>query len=304
MLLLTFSEREEAERFRIEVGIDSEDVENDSRRRSVVSGSDDHSVAEDDDEFPLVVVLESSQRVDGLLERILSFGVAGNLADEELVVILRRSMRSEVESSEELESDDGDHDEGEDEEDVGREETLRRLTIVDHSDQEARRKWAEQTKRASVFREAPRREIDRRDRNRYSQVSQASHLPIENVHTERVLELVQTLGDVLSGGLLKELNDRWRDERRRIRGLGLVSVGSSEVRRVVDVIVETVNVIIVNGDSFSSVSSSSNRLGKDADESESEVVSHVNHLLEVPVGSRVVGEGSEIVVDGVGVPGS
>lgn len=68
VLLLTFSEREEAERFRIEVGIDSEDVEDDSRRGSVVSGSDDHSVAEDDDELPLVVVLESSQRVDGLLE--------------------------------------------------------------------------------------------------------------------------------------------------------------------------------------------------------------------------------------------
>lgn len=101
---------------------------------------------------------------------------------------------------------------------------------------------------------------------------------------------------------MEELNDRRRDERRRIRRLGLISVGSSKVGRVVDVVVQVVDVVVVDCESFSGVSSGSNRLGKDADESESEVVSHVDHLLEVPVRSGVVGEGSEIVVDRVGVP--
>lgn len=94
-------------RLRIQLGVDSEDVEHDPRRRAVVPASNDVAVAEDEHELPLVVVLERGERVERPAERLLAFGVAGDLADDKLVLKLRRAFRRELESGEDCRSGRG-----------------------------------------------------------------------------------------------------------------------------------------------------------------------------------------------------
>lgn len=62
-LFRSITDRLEAERLRVDRRIRTKNVEDDLRSRSVVSTSDDHSIANDEEQLPLVVVLESSERV-------------------------------------------------------------------------------------------------------------------------------------------------------------------------------------------------------------------------------------------------
>lgn len=55
-----------------------------------------------------VIVLERSQRVDRLLQRVFAFGITGNLHDDELVARFRHALRSELQSGQELDEDGGD----------------------------------------------------------------------------------------------------------------------------------------------------------------------------------------------------
>jgi len=60
-----FANRFEQQRLRIEFGIDPENVENDTRRRPVVTATDNVAVADDEDQLSLVVIVEGSERIDG-----------------------------------------------------------------------------------------------------------------------------------------------------------------------------------------------------------------------------------------------
>ena len=99
-LLGSLSDGLEQQRLWVQLRVDSEDVEDDSRGRSIVSTSDDVSVAENEHELPLVVVLESRERVERPSKGFLSLGVAGDLADDELVLELGSSFRGELKSGE------------------------------------------------------------------------------------------------------------------------------------------------------------------------------------------------------------
>lgn len=102
-LLGSFSDGLEEQRLWIQLRVDSEDIEDDSRSRSIVSTSDDVSVAENEHELPFVVVLESRERVERSSKGFLSLGVAGDLADDELVLELGIPFRGELKSGEDCE---------------------------------------------------------------------------------------------------------------------------------------------------------------------------------------------------------
>ena len=91
-LLATFSDTLEQERFRVELRVYTEDIEDDSRRGSVVSGPDDVSVTNDKYEFPFVVIVQYGERVDGPLERLFAFGVTRYLANDKFVEQFRLSL--------------------------------------------------------------------------------------------------------------------------------------------------------------------------------------------------------------------
>ena len=60
-LLRAFTNGLVQKRFRIELRVHTEDVKHDTRRRAVVSSTNDVTVANDEDEFALVVVVQCSQ---------------------------------------------------------------------------------------------------------------------------------------------------------------------------------------------------------------------------------------------------
>ena len=125
VLLGALAERDEAERLGIVVGIRTEDIEHDARCWPIVTGTDNHTVADNDKELALVIVLRLSEGVDRLLERSVTFRITRDLTDDELVVVFRRTRGTEVDRGDELETDDADHHDGECEQDVRREEALR-----------------------------------------------------------------------------------------------------------------------------------------------------------------------------------
>lgn len=65
-LLRPFRDRLEHERIGINVLIDAEDVEYNTRSRSIVTGSDNHAVTDDHKQLSFVVVGEGRERVDRL----------------------------------------------------------------------------------------------------------------------------------------------------------------------------------------------------------------------------------------------
>lgn len=91
VLLLAFSKRKETETLWVEIGVDSKDVQNNSGGASIVSCSDNVSIADDGDKLSLVVVLELGKRVDRLSKGRFALCVTRDLADDELVLGFRRS---------------------------------------------------------------------------------------------------------------------------------------------------------------------------------------------------------------------
>jgi hypothetical protein len=133
------------------------------------------------------------------------------------------------------------------------------------------------------------------------QVSETSQLPVNDILPERGGEGVEALGDVFSCVLLEERDDLGRHKLGLGSRIDLEAVGSSEVGRAADVVGKVVDVIVVDGDGLALARRVLDLLREHTEEAETEVVSHVDHLLVVPVRSGVVCEGSEVVVDGVGV---
>ena len=81
---------------RIELRVDSKDVEDNTGRGAVVTSSDDVPVAYDEDKLPLVVVVQRGQRVDRATQGLLAFRVTRDLAEHELVQHLRIAFGREL----------------------------------------------------------------------------------------------------------------------------------------------------------------------------------------------------------------
>ena len=122
VLLQAFSERLEAERFRIHGLRHAQDIKYYARCRPVVSLTNDHTVADNEEQFALVIIPHPCSRVNSTAKRVLVFGVGRDLAHDELVDVLGDVLASELERGKELDRDDSDEGSGE-----GSEETVREV---------------------------------------------------------------------------------------------------------------------------------------------------------------------------------
>lgn len=98
-LARSFTDRLEQQGLWVKFGIDSEDIEDDTRGRPVVAATDDVAVADDKDQLSLVVIVEGGKRVDGPSERFFAFGITRHLAEYKLVLKLGRSLAGQLERS-------------------------------------------------------------------------------------------------------------------------------------------------------------------------------------------------------------
>ena len=94
--LCALADRLEEQRLRVELRINAQDVENDTRSRAIVATTDDVAIADDEDELALVVVLEASERVDRAPERFFALRVTRDLAQDELILQLRILLATEL----------------------------------------------------------------------------------------------------------------------------------------------------------------------------------------------------------------
>lgn len=98
-LLRTLTNRLEQERLRIKLRVDTENIQDNARRGTVVTATDNIAVADDEDELSLVVVVQIGERVDGTPERIFAFSITGNLAQDELVEHLGIALATQLQRS-------------------------------------------------------------------------------------------------------------------------------------------------------------------------------------------------------------
>ena len=94
-----FTDTLEQERFWIQLGIDSEDVQHNPGGGAVITASDDVAIADDKYELALVIVVECSQGVDGPTERVFALSIARHLTKYEFVLKLRCTLASKLQSS-------------------------------------------------------------------------------------------------------------------------------------------------------------------------------------------------------------
>ena len=95
-LLRAFTNGLEHQGFRVQLRVDTEDVKNNTRSRTVVAASDNVTVADDEEKLPLVVVVQRGQRVDRATQGLLAFRVTRDLAEHELVQHLRIAFGREL----------------------------------------------------------------------------------------------------------------------------------------------------------------------------------------------------------------
>jgi hypothetical protein len=76
----------------VHLWINSENVQNDLRGGTVISATNNHTVTNDEDQLSLVVILQSSERVETLAKIVLTLSVSRNHADDELVLGSRATL--------------------------------------------------------------------------------------------------------------------------------------------------------------------------------------------------------------------
>ena len=96
--LHTLSNRLHPERLRIQLRVDAKDVEDDAGCGAVVASTNNVTVADDEDELSLIVIVESRKRIDRTPQRLLAFGVTRNLTENELVEHFGITLAAELES--------------------------------------------------------------------------------------------------------------------------------------------------------------------------------------------------------------
>ena len=83
----------------VKLGVNAEDIKNNTGRCAVITTSNDVSVANDKNQFPLVIIVERRERVDCTPERVLAFGVTWYLAEYEFILHFRLTLASKLQRS-------------------------------------------------------------------------------------------------------------------------------------------------------------------------------------------------------------
>src|SRR5690242_16535528 len=104
-LLTAFTDGPEGKSRRVDLGIDTEDIQNNLGSRAVVTTSNNHSVADDADQFALIVIGKCSQRVEALADVLLSFRVCRDVANNKLVLVGGTLARPKLQGSQKLDDD-------------------------------------------------------------------------------------------------------------------------------------------------------------------------------------------------------
>lgn len=97
--LATLTNTPKQQRLRVDIRIHTENIENDPRSRTVVPTTDDVSIADNEDELPLIIIVERRERVDRTTKRIFAFGIARDLAQNELVLQFGIALRAKLKGS-------------------------------------------------------------------------------------------------------------------------------------------------------------------------------------------------------------
>ena len=94
-----FTDRLEQKRLRIELGINTEDIKDDTRSCAIVTGTNDVSVTDEEHKLSLIIVVESGKRIDRTTQGLFTLSVTGNLTDDEFVQHFGITLRGELERS-------------------------------------------------------------------------------------------------------------------------------------------------------------------------------------------------------------
>ena len=77
--------RFEEQWLRIKFWVYTKNIQNDLRSHAIISTADDIAVANDEHELPFIVVVEGSEGVDHVAQRIITFGVTQYLAEDKFI---------------------------------------------------------------------------------------------------------------------------------------------------------------------------------------------------------------------------
>ena len=136
MLSHSLTQTFEAEWLRIDSLGDAQDVEDNTGSWSVIALSDDHTVTDNDQKFPLIVVLHPCCRIYSPSKRILILRIGWNLADDKLIKILGSILLSELQCSEEFEANHTAEKDRNSQQDVSSEHALGRISCISCTDPE------------------------------------------------------------------------------------------------------------------------------------------------------------------------
>ncbi|KAL0769411.1 hypothetical protein CaCOL14_008719 [Colletotrichum acutatum] len=263
VLLLTFTERLEAEGFGVDGIGNTQNVEHDARRRLVVALTDNHTVADNDEELALIVVMHAGDGINGTAKSLLVFGVGGNLAHDKLVEVLRHVLATELERGQELETKNGAEDDGDGEDEVLSKLTADRVTRVNVADVE-------------------------------QVVETRLHALLGGGIERQLLPEVREIGSRLA---LEQLHDGVVHEAGEggIIGNGLARLGL-HLETTVHVLGEIVHAAAHVGNVLLLVGEGLDVLGRVADGALLVVGLEHDHLLIVPIRTAVVGEVAEVVI--------
>ncbi|KAI6776066.1 hypothetical protein HG530_000011 [Fusarium avenaceum] len=132
-LLTAGANRFEGEGRRINLGVNSKNIENDLGRGTIVTLTNDDTITNNANKLALVIVLESCQRVQSVSKRVLALSVDGNLANDKFVLRGRASLGAELKSSKELDGSDDTDDDSKREEKIVVDLASSRITEIDNT---------------------------------------------------------------------------------------------------------------------------------------------------------------------------
>ena len=118
-LLGSFTEGHETERFGIQIRISPQNIKDNARGWAIVTRTNNHSIAKNEELLSFVVILHLSKGVDDLAQGSVTFSVTRHLTDDELVMVFRSTSGSKIDGGEEFEANDRHHDDEEDQEGIG-----------------------------------------------------------------------------------------------------------------------------------------------------------------------------------------
>ena len=88
--------RFEEQWLRIKFWVYTKNIQNDLRSRAIISTANDIAITNDEHELPFVVVVEGSEGVDRVAQRIITFSVTWYLAEDKFIYQLRCTLAVEL----------------------------------------------------------------------------------------------------------------------------------------------------------------------------------------------------------------